>query len=419
MKYDITSLKLADTGRRNVEWAERRMPVVRKIRERFAREKPLKGVRIAGCLHITPETANLARALVAGGAQLALCASNPLSTQDDCAAALVKHFKVAVFARKAVDRKGYYEHINAALDFRPQITIDDGADLVSTLHSERLDVMSNVLGGMEETTTGIVRLRAMAKAGALRYPIIAVNDAHTKYLFDNRYGTGQSTVDGIVRATNTLLAGKNIVCAGYGWCGRGFAMRARGLGAHVIVTEVNHLRAIEATMDGFAVMPMKAAAKIGDVFCTLTGDINVVRKEHFRAMKDGAIVCNSGHFNVEIDIEGLKSIAARVERATRPNLVGYVMKDGRTIYLLAEGRLVNLACAEGHPAEVMDMSFATQSLATEYVYRSHYKLRPEVIDVPQEVEDWISRTKLQTMGIHIDTLTEEQKKYLGAWQEGT
>jgi adenosylhomocysteinase len=419
VKYDVASLGLASGGRKNIEWAERRMPVVRQIRERFGREKPFRGVRIAGCLHITPETANLARALTAGGAKLALCASNPLSTQDDCAAALVKYFGVSVFARKAVNRKGYYAHINAALDLRPDITIDDGADLVSTVHSSRGDLIRSVIGGMEETTTGILRLRAMAKAGALKYPIIAVNDAKTKFLFDNRYGTGQSTVDGIIRGTNTLLAGKKVVCAGYGWCGRGFAMRVRGLGAHVIVTEVNHLKAIEAVMDGFTVLPMREAAEIGDVFCTLTGDINVITTQHFKLMKDGAIVCNSGHFNVEIDVPALERLAKRVEPAARPNLVGYVMKDGRTLYLLAAGRLVNLACAEGHPAEVMDMSFATQALAAEYVCEKQGKLVPKVYDIPAELEDWIACAKLASIGVKIDKLTPEQKKYLAGWEEGT
>jgi adenosylhomocysteinase len=416
---DVTDLDLATQGRQKIEWAEKQMPVLRAIRARFEKEKPLRGARVAACLHVTSETANLMRTLAAGGAEVALCASNPLSTQDDTAAALVTEYGVPTYARRGEDKETYYRHIHQALDLKPHLTLDDGADLLSTLHTSRKDLLKGVTGGMEETTTGIQRLRAMAKDGALRYPVLAVNDAQTKYLFDNRYGTGQSTADGIIRATNVLFAGRTVVVAGYGWCGRGFAGRARGLGARVIVTEVNPIKALEAAMDGFEVMPMRKAAAVGDVFCTLTGDINVLAKEHFAAMKDGAVLANSGHFNVEIDLETLAKTAAEVRKDVRPNVDEFRMKDGRSLFVLAEGRLVNLAAAEGHPAAVMDMSFATQALGTEYMLKQQGKLAPEVHDVPVEVEDYVSRLKLGSMGIEIDELTAEQRKYISSWQEGT
>ena len=419
MKYDIKDIKLATIGQNRIEWAEKQMPVVTQIRERYIREKPLRGKRIAACLHVTSETANLARTLAAGGAEVALCASNPLSTQDDIPAALVKNYGISVFAIKGVNRQKYYQHIKASLDFNPHITIDDGADLVNMIHSQQQNKIPNIIAGMEETTTGIIRLRAMEKDKALLYPMFAVNDAQTKYLFDNRYGTGQSTMDGILRATNILYAGKIVVVCGYGWCGRGFAMRVRGLGARVIITEVNPLKALEALMDGFEVMPMRNACKIGDVFCTLTGDVSVVRKEHFQIMKDGAIVANSGHFNVEIDIPDLEKISKSVRRNIRPNVDEYVINSKKSIFLLAQGRLVNLSCAEGHPATVMDMSFATQALTTEYAIKNAGKLRPKVYDVPVEIERWIAKLKLSSMGIKIDTLTAKQQKYLTSWREGT
>ncbi|OGC08293.1 adenosylhomocysteinase, partial [candidate division KSB1 bacterium RBG_16_48_16] len=394
-------------------------PVLALIRRRFEKENPLTGRKMSACLHITAETANLARTLKAGGADLVLCASNPLSTQDDVSASLVKDYGIPVYAIKGEDEKTYYEHIKAAIEHNPVVTMDDGADLVSNIHFDYPEVAKNVIGSMEETTTGLIRLRAMAADGALQFPVIAVNDAMTKNLFDNRYGTGQSTVDGIIRATDILLAGKNVVVAGYGWCGKGFASRCKGMGSNVIVAEVDPIRALEAAMDGFRVMPMIEAAKVGDLFCTLTGDINVIRPEHFKVMKDGAIVANSGHFNVEIDIPGLKALA----KSTRPgvrNLVDeFTLSNGHRIRLLAEGRLINLAAAEGHPASVMDMSFATQALATEWVVKQAGKLAVAVHDVPDEIEDWVARLKLQSMNIAIDELTEEQKKYLASWEIGT
>lgn len=419
MKYDIKSLKLTSFGRGKIRWADDHMPVLCQIRKRFAKEKPFRSVKIAACLHVTSETANLVKTLQAGGAQIALCASNPLSTQDDVTAALVKDYKIPVFAVRGENKKRYYDHLKAVLDFKPHITIDDGADLVSTIHSRYQTLGRTIFGGMEETTTGLIRLRAMEKDDALLYPIFAVNDAQTKYLFDNRYGTGQSTVDGIIRATNILFAGRTIVVSGYGWCGRGFAMRAHGLGARVIVTEVAPIKSLEAVMDGFNVMPMKEAAKIGDIFCTMTGDINVIRGEHFLLMKTGAIVANSGHFNVELELTALKRLAKKIKLNIRPNVDEYILKNGRSIFVLAEGRLVNLACAEGHPPTVMDMSFATQALVTEYVVKHHRGLVPKVYLVPKELEDWIAKLKLSTMGIKIDKLTPEQRKYLTAWNEGT
>ncbi len=416
--YDVKDISLATKGRFKIEWAEQEMPVLRLIRERFAREKPLQGIRISACLHVTSETANLVHTLQEGGAHVRLCASNPLSTQDDVAASIVAHFEIPVFAIKGEDNETYYQHINAALDHTPHITMDDGADLVSTLHKERADLIKNVIGGTEETTTGVIRLRAMATQGALRYPIIAVNDAYTKHLFDNRYGTGQSTIDGILRATNFLLAGRNFVVGGYGWCARGIAMRARGMGANVIVTEVNPLRALEAVMDGFRVMPMMEAAKIGDIFVTSTGDINVIDRQHMEVMKDGAILANSGHFNVEINIPALKEMAVEV-RHVRQSVDQYILPDGRRINLLAEGRLVNLAAAEGHPASVMDMSFANQALAVEYMVKHGRELERKVYSVPEEIDREIARLKLASMGIEIDTLTEEQERYLRSWEKGT
>jgi len=418
MNYDVKDLALADKGQLRIEWAEQDMPVLRLIRERFAREKPLEGVRLAACLHVTTETANLAITLKAGGAQVALCASNPLSTQDDVAAALVKHHGIPVFAIKGEDHDTYYKHIHAVLDIQPHITMDDGADLVSTLHAQRQELLSNVRGGTEETTTGVIRLRAMAKDGVLRYPIIAVNDADTKHLFDNRYGTGQSTIDGILRATNILLAGRTVVVAGYGWCGRGVAMRAKGMGAHVIVTETDPLRALEAVMDGYQVMPMADAARVGDVFVTLTGDIHVIREEHFAVMKSGAIVANSGHFNVEIDIDALERMKTS-KRRIREFVDEYMLPDGRKIFLLGEGRLINLAAAEGHPASVMDMSFANQALSAEYIHRHAHALEKQVYRVPIELDKQIARLKLDVMGIRIDTLTPEQQEYLTSWEMGT
>ncbi len=417
-KYHVKDLSLAEAGQQRIAWAEREMPVLRQIRERFAREKPLSGLRIAACLHVTTETANLMRTLKAGGAQVVLTASNPLSTQDDVAAALVVYDDIPVFAIKGEDTDTYYQHIHAALDFRPHITMDDGADLISTLHKERRDQLADIIGGTEETTTGVIRLRAMADDGALAYPVIAVNDALTKHLFDNRYGTGQSTWDGVLRATNILLAGRTVVVAGYGWCGRGVAMRARGLGARVIVTEVDPLRALEAAMDGFWVMPMKEAAKVGDVFITVTGDIHVLDREHFEVMKDGAIMANAGHFNVEINIPALETLAES-KRRVRPYVDEYRLPDGRRLYLLAEGRLVNLAAAEGHPASVMDMSFANQALSVEYLVKEGKNLQPKVYAVPRELDEQVARLKLQAMGIGIDTLTSEQEEYLHSWEMGT
>lgn len=418
MKFDVKNIKLADYGRKRIEWAEREMPVLRLIKQRFLKEKPFKGVKMSCCLHVTTETANLAITLKAGGADLCLCASNPLSTQDDTAAALVKHYGISTFAIKGEDHKTYYKHIYAALDHKPKITMDDGADLVSTILSKRRELLSGIIGGTEETTTGVIRLRAMEKDGVLSTPIIAVNDALTKHLFDNRYGTGQSTLDGIIRATNVLLAGKFIVVAGYGWCGRGVAMRAKGMGANVIVTEIDPMKAIEATMDGFLVMPMSKAASMGDIFITLTGDVNVLDARHFKVMKDGAIVSNSGHFNCEINIETLKKMSRSV-KSVRDFVEEFALRNGRKVYLLGEGRLINLAAAEGHPASVMDMSFANQALAAEYMVENASQLENKVYSVPEDIDKEIARLKLKSMGISIDKLTPEQAKYLASWQEGT
>jgi adenosylhomocysteinase len=418
MKYDIKDLSLAKQGKLRIEWAERNMPVLRLIRERFKKEKPLEGVKISACLHVTTETANLMHTLTMGGAKVALCASNPLSTQDDVAASLVKDYGLPVFSIKGENNKVYYQHINSALDTEPDITMDDGADLVSTLHASRKKLLKNVIGGTEETTTGVVRLRSMEKHGVLKYPLISVNDSKTKHFFDNRYGTGQSTVDGILRATNFLLAGSKVVVAGYGWCGRGFATKAKGMGADVIVTEIDPLKAIEAVMDGFRVMPMMEAAKIGDVFCTLTGDLKVIRPEHFRVMKDNAVVCNSGHFNVEIDIPGLEKMAKR-KRQIREFVTEYTLRNGKRINLLAEGRLVNLSAAEGHPACVMDMSFANQALSAEYLVSHGNRLENKVYAVPEKIDSEIARLKLKSLGVKIDSLTPEQKEYLTSWELGT
>lgn len=418
MDYDIRDQELAEGGRRRIQWAEREMPVLRSIYERFKKERPLEGVRLSACLHVTTETANLARTIQAGGGDLVLVASNPLSTQDDVAASLVMHDEIPVHAIKGEDNATYYKHINAAIDHKPHMTMDDGADLVSTLHKDRRENLEHVIGGTEETTTGVIRMKAMAADGALNFPLIAVNDAMTKHLFDNRYGTGQSTIDGIIRATNVLLAGKNFVVGGYGWCARGLAMRAKGLGANVIVTEVDPLKALEAVMDGFRVMPMIEAAPIGDFFCTLTGDINVIDSHHIEVMKDGAIISNSGHFNVEINIPDLEKLAVE-KRRVRPFVDAYDLPDGRTIYLLAEGRLINLAAAEGHPASVMDMSFANQALSAEYLVKNADKLENTVYAVPEEIDREIARLKLDAMGVEIDELTEEQIAYLNSWQTGT
>jgi len=415
--YDIKDLSLADEGKLRIEWAGKEMPVIRLIKERFAREKPLQGIRISACLHITTETANLALALTEGGADLVLCASNPLSTQDDAAAALVD-YGIPVNAIKGEDNKTYYKHIITALEHKPHITVDDGADLVSTLHKEHTELISNVIGGTEETTTGVIRLRNMAKEGKLGYPLIAVNDAQTKHFFDNRYGTGQSTIDGITRATNILWAGRKVVVCGYGWCGKGIARRAQGLGAQVIVTEVDPIRALEAAMDGYEVMPLLEACQVGSVFITTTGDMNVIDKAHFLKMKDGAIAANSGHFNVEINIPALESLA-KSKRRIRPYVDEYSLDDGRRIYLLGEGRLINLAAAEGHPASVMDMSFANQALCMEYLARMKGRLKPDVYSVPEEIDKEIGRLKLASMNITIDSLTEEQQKYLQSWEAGT
>jgi adenosylhomocysteinase len=415
--YDVKDLNLAETGRERIDWAAREMPVLRLIMERFTAERPLEGVRIAGCLHITTETANLGLALRAGGADVVLCASNPLSTQDDVAAALVE-YGIPTNAIKGEDDDTYYRHIDTALDHRPQLTVDDGADLVTTLHTKRTDLIDGVIGGTEETTTGVIRLRSLYRSGNLKYPVIAVNDAETKYLFDNRYGTGQSTIDGIVRATNILLAGKNLVVCGYGWCGHGFAMRAKGLGAQVFVTEVKPVKALEAVMDGFKVLPMAEAAAVGDIFVTLTGDKHVIDGHHFKAMKDGAIVCNSGHFNVEINIPALEAMASG-KRRFRDFVDEYTLSDGRHIFLLGEGRLINLAAAEGHPASVMDMSFANQALSLEYLVKNRGKLEIKVYEVPQELDQRVAELKLAAMGVEIDTLTPEQVAYLASWQEGT
>jgi len=418
MNYDVKDIKLANKGALRIEWARNNMPVLALIAERFAKEKPLKGVKMAACLDVTTETGVLMEVLKAGGADINLCASNPLSTQDDVAASLAKDLKIKVFSIKGEDTKTYYSHIKAVLDVKPDITMDDGADLVSTIHQRMPREHSNIIGGTEETTTGVIRLRSLAKQGKLRYPIIAVNDALTKHLFDNRYGTGQSTIDGIIRATNKLLAGSCFVVCGYGWCGRGVAMRAKGLGARVIVIEVDALKGIEATMDGFDVMPIKDAAKIGDIFVTATGDINVIRKEHFAVMKDGAIVANTGHFNVEVDIPALESLS-KTKKHIREFSEEYILKDGRKIYLLGEGRLINLAAAEGHPAQVMDMSFANQALAAEYLVKCHKRMRKDVYGVPTDIDENIAALKLKSMGIKIDTLTAEQETYLESWEMGT
>jgi adenosylhomocysteinase len=416
--YDIKDEKLAEGGRRRIDFAELEMPVLRQIRERFQKERPLQGIRISACLHVTTETANLAHTLQAGGADVVLTASNPLSTQDDVAACLVTHFEIPVFAIKGENNITYYKHINAALDHKPNVTMDDGADLVSVLHKDRRSQLGNVIGGTEETTTGVIRLRAMAADGALAFPVIAVNDAMTKHFFDNRYGTGQSTIDGIVRATNILLAGRTFVIAGYGWCGRGLAMRARGMGSNVIVTEVDPLPALEAVMDGFRVMPMDEAARIGDIFVTVTGDLNVIDRHHFDVMKNGAIVANSGHFNVEINIPALEEMASD-KRQVRPFVEQYSLPDGRLINMLGEGRLINLAAAEGHPASVMDMSFANQALGVEYMVKNADKMQKKVYGIPDEIDREIARLKLSAMGVNIDTLTAQQIKYLNSWEEGT
>ena len=414
----VADVSLAPDGVRRIQWAAREMPVVREIGERFAREKPLNGLRVAGCLHVTTETANLALALQAGGAEVVLCASNPLSTQDDVAAALVAGYGIATYAINGEDNDTYYKHINQALDHEPMLTMDDGADLVTTLHTTRSELLDGVIGGAEETTTGVIRLTSLAEAGKLKYPIVAVNDADTKHFFDNRYGTGQSTLDGITRATNVLWAGKSVVICGYGWCGRGVALRARGMGAHTIVTEVDPIRALEAAMDGHQVMSMQQAAEVGDIFITLTGGLKGVAGGHLEAMKDGAIIANSGHFNVEIDIEALEAMSEG-KQTVRPFVEEYLMEDGRRLYLLGEGRLINLAAAEGHPSAVMDMSFANQALTVEYMWQNAQTLDPQVYAVPKEIDKEVGRLKLQAMGITIDSLTEEQRNYLESWDMGT
>jgi adenosylhomocysteinase len=417
--YDVKSIKLAQDGRKRILWAGQDMPVLQRVRERFQKERPLRGMRFSACLHVTAETANLVQTLKAGGANVVLCASNPLSTQDDVAASLVQHDRIPTYAIKGEDNKTYYKHLRAALAHRPVITMDDGADLVSMLHTDYADLAPNLIASMEETTTGVIRLRALEKDGALKIPVIAVNDAATKHLFDNRYGTGQSTIDGVIRATDMLIAGKRIVVAGYGWCGKGVAARARGMGGKVIVTEVDPVRALEAAMDGFEVMKMKDAAKVGDLFITLTGDMHVIAEEHLKLMKNGAVICNSGHFDIEIDIKSLTKLARKVERNVRNFVDAYHLPGGRTIYLIGEGRLVNLAAAEGHPASVMDMSFATQALASEWAVKNRSQLTPQVYDVPKDVENWVAGLKLASMGIRIDTLTDDQEKYLSSWAHGT
>ena len=417
-KGDVKDIALADAGKRKIEWAAQQMPVLESIRKRFLKEQPLKGLRVSACLHVTSETANLMIALRDGGAEAVLCASNPLSTQDEVAASLNRDYNIPTYAIKGEDNETYYAHLRAALDHKPQMTMDDGADLVTMLLTKRIDLVPNVIAGTEETTTGVIRLRAMAKDGTLKYPIIAVNDAMTKHFFDNRYGTGQSTLDGVIRATNILLAGLKVVIAGYGWCGRGVAMRAKGLGANVIVTEIDPVKGIEAVMDGFSVLPMAEAVKEGDVFITVTGNKSVIRAEHFEGMKNGAVVCNSGHFNVEIDIPALEKLSTG-KKEVRPLVDEYLLKGGRKIYLLGEGRLVNLATAEGHPASVMDMSFANQSLSAEYLVKNHKTLKPQVYVVPEHLDREIARLKLESMGHRLDTLTPEQERYLASWQEGT
>lgn len=418
MDYDIKDINLSEKGKLRMEWAEQSMPVLRLIKKRFKKEKPLAGTRISACLHVTTETANLMDTLKAGGAEVVLCASNPLSTQDDVAATLVDHYQIATYAIKGEDNKTYYKHIQAALAANPTITMDDGADLVSTIHSDQKHLIPNILGGTEETTTGVIRLRSMAEKGVLKFPVISVNDASTKHFFDNRYGTGQSTMDGVLRATNRLVAGSVVVVVGYGWCGRGIAMRAAGMGGNVIVTEIDPLKAIEAVMDGYRVLPMSEAAKVGDFFITVTGDLKVVRKEHYDVMKDGAIICNSGHFNVEIDIPALEKMAKR-KRTIRDFVEEYTLSDGRRLNLLGEGRLINLASAEGHPSSVMDMSFANQALAAEYLVLEGKQLQKKVYPVPLDIDKEIARLKLEAMGIKIDKLTKEQEKYLASWEMGT
>ena len=418
MEYDVKDLALAEKGARRIAWARSSMPVLRMIEARFAKEQPLKGIRVSACLHVTCETANLMRALKTGGAEVRLCASNPLSTQDDVAAALVKEFGIATFAIRGEDKETYYKHIHATLDAKPNLTMDDGADTIGVIHSQRKELVADVIAGTEETTTGVIRLKSMERDGVLLYPIIAVNDADTKHFFDNRYGTGQSTLDGILRATNLLLAGKRFVVCGYGWCGRGVASRARGMGANVIVVEVDPLKALEAVMDGFTVLPMLEAAKQGEIFVTVTGNIHILRKEHFAAMPDGAVVCNSGHFNVEIDIPALEALSASHGLA-RDEVEEYRLGDGRRIYVLSEGRLINLAAAEGHPASVMDMSFANQALGSEYAVKNKGKLEIRVHRVPKAIDAEIARLKLEAMGVKIDSLTNEQKKYLASWEMGT
>ena len=419
MDFDIKNTDLAPGGHHRIEWADQEMPVLKGIRRQFEEERPLAGTRISGCLHVTTETANLARTLQAGGADVVLCASNPLSTQDDVAASLVHHFEIPVFAIRGEDNHTYYNHISAALEHQPNITMDDGADLVGTLHKSRRDLLDHVLGGTEETTTGVIRLRAMANEGKLSFPVIAVNDALTKHMFDNRYGTGQSTLDGIIRSTNILIAGKTVVVGGYGWCSRGIAMRASGLGGNIIVTEIDPLKALEAVMDGFRVMPMEKAAAIGDIFVTATGDINVIDTHHMERMKDGALVSNSGHFNVEVNIPGLAELAVGPPRKIRPFVDQYELHDGRKINLLGEGRLINLAAAEGHPASVMDMSFANQALSVEFMLQNADSLENKVYSVPEELDKQIAQIKLEAMGIDIDVLTAEQERYLNSWEEGT
>jgi adenosylhomocysteinase len=415
---DVKDISLAEKGKRKIEWSNQQMPVLQLIRKQFIKDQPLKGIRMSACLHVTSETANLAITLRDGGAEVVLCGSNPLSTQDEVAASLVKDYNIPTFAIKGEDNATYYAHIAAALDHKPQITMDDGADLVTTLLTKRTELVSGVIGGTEETTTGVIRLRAMAKDGTLKYPVIAVNDALTKHLFDNRYGTGQSTIDGILRATNLLIAGLRVVIAGYGWCGRGVAMRAKGLGADVIITEINPTRALEAVMDGFRVMPMGDAAKIGDIFITVTGNKSILTNEHFEKMRDGAVICNSGHFNVEIDIRALEKLSS-AKKPARPYVDEYVMKDGRRIYLLGEGRLINLAAAEGHPAVVMDMSFANQALASEYLVKNASQLKKQVYPVPEPIDRQIAKLKLESMGVYVDKLTPDQEHYLASWSEGT
>lgn len=419
MNYDIKNIELAAAGKKRIEWAFSDMPVLQQVKEKFTKEQPLKGMKMSACLHVTAETANLVRTLKAGGADIVLCASNPLSTQDDVAAALVKEYEIPVFAIKGEDRDTFFSHLTSAIKHGPVITMDDGADLVSTIHNDYPELLKNMVGSMEETTTGVIRLRAMEKDGALKIPVVAVNDAKTKNMFDNRYGTGQSTLDGIIRATDMLIAGQTVVTAGYGWCGKGFAMRARGMGANVIVTEIDPIKAIEAAMDGFRVMPMNEAAKVADLICTLTGDIKVVDEADFAVMKDGCFICNSGHFDVEINIPALAKMAKEMNKNIRNFVDQYIMADGRKIYILGEGRLINLAAAEGHPASVMDLSFATQALASEFVIKNKGQLEPKVYNVPEETENYVATLKLKAMGIKIDELTVEQKEYLGSWQHGT